>query len=305
MYITTRGFPDISIDKSLNNIEYKGIKLRIVRYKENYGINSSIFSLIDESNYYPERILKICNFHENDLKRRKRVDRFNREIRALQIAKEKNCNHVIEIVEDGIGYLDIKGRKFPYYVMEKGVYTLTEYIENNILDISEKIRICNQILLGVNELHIENIYHRDLKSDNILFVEGHWKVCDLGLINSSNDDLSFDDIDERGEKIGPFGWLSPEAMNKFFTEGDKQENLEYKFNCDIDFKSDIFQLGKLFWYIFQSNIPVGQLEKSDFKPNNDDIFYIIKDMLQYDKLRRPNINDIESKLLPIKEKFVA
>jgi len=305
MELNRKKFPDISINNSFNKLKYKGVNLRVTRYIENYGVNSSIFLLIDENNYYPERIIKICNFYENKSKIHKRVERFNREIRALEIAKEKKCNHVIEIVEDGIGHLDIEGKKFKYYIMEKGDYTLTQYIEKTPLDISKKIRICNQILSGVNELHKENIYHRDLKPDNILFVLGEWKICDLGLINSAKDDFIFDDMDERGEKIGPFGWLSPEAMNKFFTEKDSRENLEFNFDCEIDFKSDVFQLGKLFWFIFQSNIPVGQLDKSDFKPNNDEIFLIIKDMLHYNKLRRPNINTIESKLTPIKEKFIA
>jgi hypothetical protein len=74
-------------------------------------------------------------------------------------------------------------------------------------------------------------------------------------------------------------------MNKHLTE---------KFNigldCSINEHSDIFQMGKLFWFIFQYNVPIGQIKNEDFTfelpTNKDFIFDLIQGMLQYPKNRR-------------------
>jgi serine/threonine protein kinase len=123
------------------------------------------------------------------------------------------------------------------------------------------------------------------------------KIGDLGLYKFKGED----NVDEIGERIGAFGWESPETMNKSLTEA--KENNKYKFDCEIDFKSDIFQLGKLFWYIFQGNLPIGQLRLNDFLEGDNELFDVLIQMLSYDKTKRPNVNDLELILRPIYSKY--
>lgn len=49
------------------------------------------------------------------------------------------------------------------------------------------------------------------------------------------------------QRIGAFGWECLEVMSFFFGEG-AIEDPKFTFVNNIDEASDIFQLGKLFWY---------------------------------------------------------
>src|SRR5690606_25235728 len=133
------------------------------------------------------------------------------------------------------------------------------------------------ILEGIKLLNEYKIYHRDIKQDNIFLIDGEPIIGDLGLSDCRNIDIY---INEKGELIGPTGWFSPEAINKYLVE--KTSN-PYKFNFTINGKSEVFQLGKLFWYIFQGNLPIGQITIDDFIPRNEDMFKLIFGMLLYSK----------------------
>jgi len=281
-----------SEDESLNILEYEEVfyqfqKLSEQDFSGGKGGNSTVFKLFDpnEQDYY---IVKFCKYNilNKNEKIRKRIYRFENEIKALEKAKKINSENIIEIFFSG--EMKIGNGKYRYYVMERGEMDLTEYLKLDDISDQQKVLLCSQILHGVNELHQNlKVYHRDIKPDNIFFVGDTWKIGDLGLISSRNKDF---ELDEVGEKIGPYGWLSPEVTNKALCEGTPLEN---EFCCIIDEQSDVFQLGKLFWYIFQGNIPIGQIQKEDFKLNNQTIFLIIQLMLQYSKERRPTMEKVE------------
>jgi serine/threonine protein kinase len=68
-------------------------------------------------------------------------------------------------------------------------------------------------------------YHRDLKPDNILISDNTWKIGDLGLVSRRNNEFNLDKV---AALIGPRGWYSPEALNKYLTE---DKNLEFSYDC--------------------------------------------------------------------------
>ncbi|TLV00343.1 protein kinase domain-containing protein [Dyadobacter luticola] len=256
-------------------------------FKFSKGGNSNVYALRDSSGRNADFAIKICNYSSPGRNAsphvKRRHGRFMNEIFVLRELKEKGKQNIIQIEFDGV--INVDNRDFPYYVMEKADTDLKEYIlGNNNLDDSEKVKLCLDIYNSIKELHDEGYYHRDIKPDNVLlsFKGGEtatWKLCDLGIVAHREKD--YDDI---GERIGPIGWLSPEAMNKLLTQ-----KANIGFDCVIDDKSDIFQLGKLFWFIFQGNTPIGQLELDDFIceiVHKDDIFTLIKEMLRYSKEKR-------------------
>ncbi len=286
---------NLSKDDYKNIIRYENVDYLIKPLSENYngskGGNSNVFILIDPEDE-SESIIKFCKYDLNKPNpfTIKRIARFNREIEALEAAKEEGFNNIIDIIFDG--YHTIGNKKFHYYVMEKADYDLTEYLNSEEVSNQQRFLLCLDILQGIKELHSIDIYHRDIKPDNILFVNGVWKIGDLGLIDYRESDF---EIKEEGERIGPIGWLSPEAMNKYLNEGENRIN-RYELDCLLDSASDVFQLGKVFWYIFQGNIPIGQIRRGDFKIADKVLYKVFTKMIRHSKRERYSLNQIESQL---------
>jgi serine/threonine protein kinase len=275
-------------------------------------LNSPYPDELGDDDLPAEAVIKIC---KNSLKSTssydlQRIARFDNETKALINLKDSSQN-IIKILSFG----KIKVEKhintkvgsriivdeYLFYVIEYATDTLSSFLSQNIdLEIADKIDLCYSILNGLNELQIKGYYHRDIKADNILFVNGEWKISDLGLADNQNDDKK---IDVQNEKIGPYGWLSPEVMNKVLTENKK--HIVPPFDCIIDFKSDFFQIGKLFWFIFQGNLPIGNIKAEDFRINDNDLFQIILWLLQYNKENRPSkVDEVNGKLVAVQQKYI-
>lgn len=276
----------ISPDDRENLIQHedKFYRIDFLKEEERYvqGGNGIVFKLIneEEDEEYVIKILKFPQELRNDRYYGKRIKRFEREIEALHTAKENQVQNIVRIEFNDL--ISIDGKDFQYYVMEKCECTLNEFLQdpNKELSITQKIILCQKILEGVKNLNEFKIYHRDIKHNNIFFIGNEPYIGDLGLVDNKVSDIR---INEWGELIGPTGWFSPEAINKYLVERTLNPN---KFDCVIDEKSEVFQLGKLFWYIFQGNIPLGQIEPDDFVPKNEEIFNILFNMLKYSKNKR-------------------
>lgn len=267
-------------------------------FRKSKGSNSFVFKLVEAQSEYvidsekPCKAIKVSNKYElkknNSLSMRNN-GRFKSEIEALEQCKQKHIQNIIEI--DCSGYIkcietyeNVPGQQqerdlyFPFYMMDYALYDLKSYLERIELDEYGKILLCSQLAKGLDELNSLGFYHRDIKPDNILFFEdGTWRIGDLGLVARRNIDF-----DKRNEWIGPRGWMSPESMNKFLAEGVEGRN----FDCSIDHQSDIFQMGKVFWYILQGNAPIGCVVKDDFISKNTPMYILIKNMLHHSKKRR-------------------
>lgn len=268
-------------------------------FKSNKGGNSFVYALYVAQTYnedaIPAKVIKISKYPEpyknEKVKPKEKNKRFRQEIAALYDCKDKNVGNIIDIDFDG----NLICRKstteshtvsFPFYVMEYAEFDLKSFLEeeNESYDEASRVELCLQIAQGIKELNDLGYYHRDIKPDNIFMIDGVWKVGDLGLIQMRNNP-GFDRI---GELIGPRGWLSPEAMNKYLSERVEGR----KFDCDIDHQSDLFQLAKVFWYILQGNAPIGCVKESDFMLHNSLLYSLIKQMLNHSKKRRPKSVDV-------------
>jgi len=259
----------------------------------NKGGNSIILKLFDAQNIdpsnpdynSPDLILKILKSKKNKYPS-KGEKRFLKEIEAIDTCTQKRKQNIIEIYHSGtckiLNSKNSKLEEYAYYTMEPADCDLKEYIENNHESLTElsKISLCLSLAKGLEDLRSLGYYHRDIKPDNIFMIGNTWKIGDLGLIDERDTDLN---IDKVNEFIGPRGWISPEAMNKFLCE---KRGFKFDHNCNIDHQSDIFQLGKVFWYIFQHNAPIGTVKTTDFYYNNSQLFAVIKRMLNHNKKRR-------------------
>lgn len=294
---------------TIDNIDYFFISLS---EKGNKGGNSIILKLYDAQSFDtedieygdPDCILKVSknplrpNPDKNNL-------RFKREIDALIECKGKGYQNVITIYNHGVCKIFNDSKKkysdYQYYTMEYAEFDLKSYIEEKHykLNLDEKLSLCISISEGLNELKKLGYYHRDIKPDNIFITQGdHWKIGDLGLLDNQNTDC----LDDIAEFVGPKGWMTPEAMNKYLCEG---KGYAFKHNCTIDHQSDIFQLGKVFWYIFQYNAPIGTVKENDFLVREQGIYPVIKTMLNYSKEKRyKSIEDIIALLKLLEAKLL-
>lgn len=69
----------------------------------------------------------------------------------------------------------------PAVLLEIGQETLEDKIKSHSLTFKQKIEIFIAILSAVQFLHDHNIFHCDIKLDNIIFIDGVPKLVDFGL----------------------------------------------------------------------------------------------------------------------------
>ena len=82
--------------------------------------------------------------------------------------------------------------------------TLRAYLDaqpDRRLPVDEVVRIGLEAAESLSCLHSENLVHRDVKPENILCINGHWKLADIGFVST------------RGGKtfVGSLGYIAPEG----------------------------------------------------------------------------------------------
>ena len=169
-------------------IDFKDYQLEYLKTPEPFkGASSNLFLLIDPNKEFEVRVIKICKT-PLDYGKTKRHSRFLREIRAFKLANNKKLPNVIRYHNSG--EVEIDDLCFLYIIMEKAQEDLTSYLERNKFNFTtnQKLSFCINILNGVKQLHSLKIYHRDIKNDNILRVNGEFKLGDLGIAKFKNED---------------------------------------------------------------------------------------------------------------------
>lgn len=191
---------------------------------------------------------------------------------------------------------DLKYTYIMFEYMEKG--NLEEYLINNALTYTEKYTLMLDIAIGLNYLHNrdpEIILHRDLKPANILINKhGEAKISDFGiskLINTEKSDLFNGHTGETGTYI----WMAPEVL--------KHEEYNYK--------SDIYCLGLIFYFIWTERKPFIEYEMNTIQlmfakfqnklqvniNDNTQLDKLISKCCCYEKNDRPTSNDIIEELM--------
>jgi len=276
-----------------NYVKIKQIDYKVVPLKDNAKSPNGYVFVLEAEDSLPQ-VIKFCSVYgaptQPKLNQRKR--RFEREIEALKIVKDKEATkHVVEIYHDGVLAISDeksgKPREFQFFTMEKGEYDLSLFLKQGV-SLSQRFFLCSQMIQSIKALHSINIYHRDIKPANFVFINGVWKIADLGLAESRNED--FECIDWDDERIGPRGFLSPEAINKWLSANNKPS---------IDDKSDVFQLAKVIGYVLSGDVFSGHLHKDDINPIDPTgaLYLIFVNAFQYFKDRRLSTDQLEAQFL--------
>lgn len=180
-------------------------------------------------------------------------ERFEREIKVLS---ELNHPNIVSIL-----YWNVGGdapRFLPYYIMEflQGGSLkehMNEKFNNDVNFVFEPTWAITMIMLPIcNALaltHSSKIYHRDLKPDNIMFIDktkSGIKIADWGLVKGNAIDrrsLELTSVTSAGQIGGTPGYCSPEQWFVYNTD-------------EIDGRTDIYSLGILFYEMLTRRRPV-------------------------------------------------
>ena len=152
----------------------------------------------------------------------------------------RDCNHPnllkirsVEITGDHVCYTmdaadDIRGGKGEYLPD-----TLAKRLElHGRMDGKDILSMLDGLLDGLEELHKHGLVHRDIKPDNILWVNGRPTLADAGLIAPCG----------KGSLVGTVGFMSPRLLS-----GKGQP----------DTSDDFYALGKVL-YCALTGLPVGE-----------------------------------------------
>ncbi|KAF4628434.1 hypothetical protein G7Y89_g9721 [Cudoniella acicularis] len=134
--------------------------------------------------------------------------------------------------------------RIPLLILERATTDLRQFMRKSSpaqhpYDVSRQI--CLDIGRGLGALHREDIYHGDLKLENVLMFwqGGSWtaKLCDFGMSGSSHDDA----VDYRGTD----GWIPPEmSTSHLFGASNSNATVSPLLKCDL------FAYGLITWAVF-------------------------------------------------------
>ncbi|CAD8181107.1 unnamed protein product [Paramecium pentaurelia] len=126
------------------------------------------------------------------------------QIRIQQKYIKPKCQYIIKI-------LGIEEKESFYIQMEKGKDNISNLIKSNTsLSEFQKIKIFEQMVKGVIELHDLGYFHRDLKPENFVYFQNEnqdyqVKLIDFGLVINSSSNL-------KTQQVGTFNYMAPEVM---------------------------------------------------------------------------------------------
>ena len=128
--------------------------------------------------------------------------------------------------------------------------TVADLVRNSALAVDEALPIAQQIVSALAEAHAHGIIHRDIKPGNIMVTKsGQVKVLDFGLAKiiqqkqgllSTTDSTSH--LSQIGVVAGTVAYMSPEQLR-----GER-----------LDFRSDVFSLGVVFYEMLSGKNPYAQ-----------------------------------------------
>lgn len=200
--------------------------IRIGNYYHKYEqIGKGAYSTVYKA--YHNDLSKIFAVKEINISiHKKNIERFREEIFLMNKFDHQNILKLYETIED-----------------DNYIYLILEYCENgdlkNFLNkrpMKEKNvrKFMKQIVSGLQYLNNKNVYHRDLKPQNILLTKDYTiKISDFGLAKTCESDTLLDTI------CGSPMYMAPEIM-------------KYK---KYDTKADLWSLGVIFYQMLTGKTP--------------------------------------------------
>lgn len=186
-------------------------------YKAMKGIQPVIIKYLNEEYPSPEALNHFKKEHEI-------LNRIKSELVIKSLSFEK-CNNSYLIV-----FEDILGSSLSKLLEKNEKFSIKDFLEISILSVQ-----------ALNELHNENIIHKDIKPHNIIYNENtkQLRIIDLGsasLLSKENPTLNM-----KQNMEGTLAYISPEQTGRM--------------NRNIDYRTDFYSLGITFYQLLTGKLP--------------------------------------------------
>ncbi|MDL9980072.1 serine/threonine-protein kinase [Microbacterium sp. ASV49] len=155
------------------------------------------------------------------------INRFRRELRLMESLEHANVVSVLAQGETDAGEI--------WYAMPLAQGSLSDYVKQVTGNPPQIVEIMRQISAGLAYIHRQGIYHRDLKTANVLRLEARegesdsWAIADFGLAVTAERESSPLTSSLR-QGLGSWVYTAPEQWNNARS---------------ADVRSDIYSLGKI------------------------------------------------------------
>lgn len=206
-----------------------------------------------------------------------RVDRFNNEVRVLE---SLDCPRIS--ASFGNGTVHLCSHNVPWVAMELGQKNLREHVDQNgPLPPKTLVPVLVQIVDALEHLHECGFIHRDIKPANFVWDTGDASdvlMIDFGLAKRTGEDVSarpLDNFTKHMEFVGPVFFSSPELIAYASNKA-----------TPVDHRSDLFQLGKVAWFLGTGTISAGVPSRKLCKLNGA-LWEIVMALLADDPADRP------------------
>jgi serine/threonine protein kinase len=212
--------------------------------------------------------LKLVNKHRattNSLRR------FRNE---LNYCKTERHPSIIRVLDEGFVHDDMG--KWPFYVMPRYQETLRDLINRGIAE-DKVLMYFRQMCEGLHAAHMDEVVHRDIKPDNILFDEQRDRlvIADFGIARLQQDDLLIAVKTKKADRLANFRYAAPEQRES---------------GRPVDSRADIWALGLILNEMYTGIMPSGSRFKTiaDVSREWDYLDQLVERMISQDPGNRPS-----------------
>lgn len=211
-----------------------------------------------------------------------RVDRFANEARVLKELGAHPCiapyyDHGSVRLLAGDSAYDV-----PWIAMELGGDNLRKHVEEvGAIAPGIVVKIGIELCGALGHMHDHSFIHRDVKPANLVWEDaanGSMLLIDMGIAKRVSEDVSarpLDNFTRQGEFVGPVFFSSPELIA--YSEDQAHP---------VDHRSDLFQVGKVLWYLATGKISAGVPSRRDC-PMGGALRHLVLELIADDPNDRP------------------